>query len=603
MVSANFRLKTVWLLVLLSVSWLGATDTLTADADKPVAFWLTVLHNNDGESALLPRTVDDNGEQREYGGVARFAALVKQQKEEALSSAGDVQHAVVMLSSGDNFLAGPIFNVSQEKGVPYYDAIAMSRIGYDAICIGNHDFDFGPQGLADFIAGFPPDIPFLSANLDVSAEPELAALAQEKRIAASTVITQAGETIGIIGATTPQLPYISSPRQVQVTDVRSAVQTEIDKLERSGVNKIILISHLQDIKDDLALIPELRGVDIAIAGGGDELLANADTPLIPGDDKEIFGPYPIVAHDPDGREIPVITTSGSYRYLGKLVVGFDADGQIAMIDQARSGPLRIAGPGNPDAIAADAEVQAQISDPVTAAVENLAANSVGLSDVALDGRRIQVRSRETNQGNLIADAILWQAGALATDFGTSLPDVALQNGGGIRNDAIVDAGEITELDTFNMAPFSNFISIVQGVSRKQFKIILENAVSQVEDNAGRFAQIAGFSMVWDASGAAQQLNDAGEVVKPGSRIRSVTLANGAAIVKQGEVVAGPELSVATTDFLVRGGDQYPFADADFITLGVTYQQALKNYIVVALAGKISKKDYPEGGEGRHRRLN
>ena len=83
---------------------------------------------------------------------------------------------------------------------------------------------------------------------------------------------------------------------VVIDDVAAAVQAEVDMLERKGVNKIILISHLQDIDADLALAPQLTGVDIMVAGGGDELLANPGDLLVPGDDvDEIFGPYPLVA--------------------------------------------------------------------------------------------------------------------------------------------------------------------------------------------------------------------------------------------------------------------------------------------------------------------
>jgi 5'-nucleotidase / UDP-sugar diphosphatase len=110
--------------------------------------------------------------------VAYFKSLVDILKAEATSGPPanpGAKRGVVMLSSGDNFLAGAEFTASLEKGVPFYDSIAMSLIGYDAIAIGNHEFDFGPDVLADFIRGFSPAVPFLSANIDVSAEPALLA--------------------------------------------------------------------------------------------------------------------------------------------------------------------------------------------------------------------------------------------------------------------------------------------------------------------------------------------------------------------------------------------------------------------------------------------
>jgi 5'-nucleotidase len=213
---------------------------------------------------------------------------------------------------------------------------------------------------------------------------------------------------------------------------------------------------------------------------------------------------------------------------------------------------------------------------------------------------------ETNEGNLIADSLLHQGTKLAASFGVDAPQVALQNGGGIRNDSIIPAGPITELDTFDMVPFANFLSVVEDVPAAQFKEILENAVSRVEFSDGRFAQIGGFSYTWDATGTAQILNPDGTVATPGTRVREVVLDDGTVVVSGGAVVpAAASIDVATIDFLARGGDQYPFRGLPFTTLGLTYQQALEGYLEEAdgLNGAITATQYPEGGEGRITRLN
>jgi 5'-nucleotidase len=356
----------------------------------------------------------------------------------------------------------------------------------------------------------------------------------------------------------------------------------------------MVISHLQAVAEDVALAAELSGVDIMIAGGGDEVLANPGDLLVPGD--EIQGPYPLYATGADGTVIPVVTTAGNYKYVGQLIVEF-LGGTLVWVEN-ESGPVRVAGGDNPDAVEPDPEVQAQVVEPVMASIAELANNVIGQSEVDLDGLRNNVRTQETNEGNLIADALLWQAAQLADTFGVAPPDVALQNGGGIRNDSIIPAGPITELNTFEMLPFANFVSIVPDVPREQFKEIMENAVSRVEFVDGRFAQIAGFDMVWDPSGTPQVLDENGNVVTPGTRVLEITLDDGTPIVSGGAVVDGPALSVATIDFLARGGDQYPFRGVPFTTLGVTYQQALSDYIVEALDGLITAAQYPFGGEGR-----
>lgn len=568
-----------------------ATPVPTA-TPKPETFRLTILHNNDGESRLLHA----GREREDFGGVARFAALVDKLRQEA----HDGGSGVLVLSAGDNYLAGPEFSASlARRPAPFYDIVALDLIGYDAVVLGNHEFDFGPDVLADAIAGSSSFAPFLSANLDFSGEPRLAALVAGGRIGSSTILTVNGEQVGVIGATTPGLRYLSIPRNVRVMeDVAAVVQREIDALLSVGVNKIVVVSHLQGVAGDLALAAALRGVDVMVAGGGDELLANAGDLLLPGDEDDVYGPYPLVVTGADGSNVPVVVVPGQYTYVGRLTVEFDASGVVKAIDPA-SGPVRVAGGDQPDAVEPHAAVHAQVVAPVTEFVEGLARTPVGVTEVPLDGQRRAVRSQETNQGNLIADAILWQANALADRYSAPMAHVALQNGGGIRNDNVIQVGTLYELDVFSMVPFPNFLAIVPDVSAQQFKEILENAVSQVERGGGRFAQIAGFSMTWDPGGTPQALDDYGQVVTAGTRVRDVQLADGTWLVRNGEVAADAgRVHVATLDFLARGGDEYPFRGAPFIRLGVTYQQAVTNYVVQGLGGVVTAERYPAGGEER-----
>ncbi len=564
------------------------------------AFQLTLLHNNDGESELLPEDVEGT----EYGGIARFATVVGNLKQQALEECpvGPIKCETLMVSSGDNFLAGPQFNASLEKGIPFFDAIALDEVGYDGVAIGNHEFDFGPEILADFIESFETEPPFLSSNLLFGAEPRLAALEGQGRIAPSTVTAVPGRgAVGIIGATTTNLASISSPRNVEVIqDVAGQVNAEAAALEAQGVDKIILISHLQSIEEDRMLTGMLSGIDIVVAGGGDNLLANPGDLLVPGDAAE--DSYPTFATDADGRQVPLVTTSGGYKYVGRLVAAFDKLGRLVEIGD-ESGPVRVAGGGAPDAVAPNAKIVAEVEVPVEAAVADLAANVIGTTEVPLDGIRANVRTVETNQGNLVADAHLTIARNLAASFGIPAADVALQNGGGMRDDEIVPAGPITELKTFEILPFSNFLSVVPGVSRETFKEIMENAVSRVEFTDGRFAQVAGFSIVYDAAETSQEIDENGVITRAGSRVREVVLDDETVIVSGGNVVPGDDLTVATISFLAAGGDQYPFGGLPFTNLGLSYQQSLEEYIEGPLGGVVTTADYPVGGEGRITRLN
>ena len=121
--------------------------------------------------------------------------------------------------------------------------------------------------------------------------------------------------------------------------------------------------------------------------------------------------------------------------------------------------------------------------------------------------------------------------------GAPIANIALESGGGIRNDTIIPVGDITELTTFDCLPLANFVAIVPEVLLFQLKEILENSVSRVEFTDGRFAQIAGLCFVWDPTCTLQVLNAEGNVVTQGTRVREVVLDDSATIVQGRAVVA------------------------------------------------------------------
>ena len=582
--SANPRRIVAVFAALALAAGAAASLALPAGAQTPEpisadTFTLTILHNNDGESKLLPD--EDSG----FPGVARFATQVKLMQT-AAAAAGS---GVVTLTSGDNFLASQELGISLARDGALYDSVALSGL-YDAMALGNHDFDFGPDVTARFIEGFDPPVTFLSANADFSNEPVLQALVDSGKLAASTVVDTGGQQIGVIGAVTPLLPNISSPRNVVISDVLAAVTAEAESLAAQGVNKIILVSHLQGVSEEIALVADLAGVDIVIAGGGDDLLRNEGDTCMPDDDPA--GPYPLLVEDSTGTEVPVITAPGGYRCIGALTVTFDGDGSIVSHTGRSVGVSFDVTP--------DPTVQSSVIEPLAAAVAEVDADVIGQSDVDLDGRRAMVRTGSTNQGNLHADALRATATNLAEGFGTPVPDAAVQNGGGIRNDAVIPAGEITTGDTWDIAPFGNFV-VVGEVPRETFHVLLERAVDRIPGAGGQFPQVSGFTFTYDPSAPARETDRAGDCSlagNPGSRIREVVLDDGTVIVRDGAVVPGDPIVLATIDFLANGGDCYPLAGIEFTKLGVSYQQALADYISEDMGGTITAADYPAGGDNR-----
>jgi 5'-nucleotidase len=553
---------------------------------------LTILHNNDAESQLVNAGLG----REDFGGVDRFGTLVKKLKKEA-----DNNGFYLMLSSGDNLISSPEFNVSLEKEI-YFDARAMDIIGYDAIALGNHDFDFGTVTLSEFIDTFARNLaPFITANLDFTNEPELQALVDQGRIAKSVVIEKDGQKFGIVGATTTTIEHISSPGNTIIdSNIAQAVQGQVDDLVAAGINKIILISHLQSVMEELELAPQLSGVDIIIAGGGHELLANGDEKFITGDKKGIYGPYPLKKNDKDGKEVLVVTTKGDYNYVGRLIVEFDEEGNVSNIND-RSGPVRVAGGKYSDGVKPDLELETYVTNPV-ADVLSLMTEVVGTTEVPLDGRKPMLRSRETNLGNLVADSLLWQGEQIYAAAGIKKPDVALQNGGGIRNDSLLPIGNITKLDAMNILSYINYVTIVEDVDRTTFKEIMENAASRVAYQDGRFAQIAGFKYTWDSDGKSQIL-DKGVVTTVGTRVKSLCLTdpNGnctTEIIADGDVIPGDPITVSTINFLAAYGDEYKLEGFNQFISDITYREGFEAYIQDVLGGVVTSSDYPQEGVGR-----
>lgn len=542
--------------------------------------FLTILHNSDAESQLLPTEIAG----QQYGGAARFVTAMRTLRDNAIAAGRNV----LTLSSGDNFLAGPEFNASLANGV-YYDAQVINAIGYDAVVIGNHEFDFGPARLADFIAATDSSIPFLSANLDFSANAELQALVEMNRIAPATIVTRGSERYAIVGATTEDLPTVSSPGNVQIEPVVGAVQAQIDRLtNEEGITKIIFASHLQNLEVDRQVLAQLRGVDIVIAGGSSTLLRN-DIP-VGGTDifgQTVAGAYPQTYQDAAGMDVPVVTTPGDYRYIGQLNATFSTEGVLLSVDTGSNAILVN------EAFAPDQTILDTVVTPVQDSIAALAANVIGVSEVDLNGRRNDIRSRQTNLGAVIADAFIYQAQQLDQADGSVLTGravVSITNGGGIRNDSIIPMGEITELDTFDILPFSNFLAVFNDVSVLDLRQILEFSIGRAPGSSGRFGQVGGLSFAYNPNRAV------------GDRILSITLEDGTVLFENGAVLFDGKLDLVTNSFTAGGGDDYPFAalGLDFENYGRSYQQALFNFIQddQGLNGVIGADRYGAAALGR-----
>jgi 2',3'-cyclic-nucleotide 2'-phosphodiesterase/3'-nucleotidase/5'-nucleotidase len=525
----------------------------------------------------------------------RFSAIVN-----GLES--EFPDQTLLISSGDNYIPGPflfaggdpsLVDVLGNPSAGRADIALMNAIGFDASALGNHEFDLGTNFIATLLAAdgdYPgTQFPYLSANIDVSTDSNLAPFVvpdgqppQSNSIAKSVVFELEGEFVGVVGATTPLLDTISSPGDVTIIPpdpedfdaLAAEIQTAVDELTAQGVNKIILTAHLQQLSVELAIAERLRDVDIIIAGGSDTILADETDRLREGD--EVQGPYPILRQSASGEPIAIVSTDGNYTYVGRLVVEFDSNGILIpdSIDPLISGAYATDEQGvidlrdlvaNPDAVVADSQV-VDIVTSVGAVLTEKDGNIFGRTEVFLNGQREDVRTQETNLGNLSAEANL----ATAREIDDAVV-ISIKNGGGIRasigaigseeGDRVPppaneltgkQAGEISQLDIENALRFNNELSLLT-LTAEQLVAVLEHGVAATAPGAtpGRFPQVAGLSFSFDPN------------LEAGSRVRSLVVETAdtpTIVVQDGELVVDPEQTfrVVTLNFLADGGDGYPF---------------------------------------------
>jgi len=621
-----------WLLV----SSLSLTSALVSTTTH--ALTLNLLHFSDAESSLLTRTGTVSPTTTppttfEYSGVGLFADLIDRQRN---ASSTDFD---LLVTAGDNYLSGPQFqaSLSLPEGQQFYDAKALELFNIDVGGIGNHEFDFGPDVLARFIdpegdgTGFRP---FVSSNLIIPDNNPLKGLIQPSTIVTKTV-NGVQERLGVVGVTTPLLRSISSPEDVgTIGDVvgtpgfaalANQVQTEVNKLTQQGINKVVLVSHLQNINEEKALAGLLKDVDIIVAAGSDTRLANPDDPLLPLTGETPVPSYPLVYDSNTGTQVNslaavtgepvlIVSTDGEYKYLGNLQVEF-ADGRVTSILEPESGPKRNT---SLDGLTPRQDLVEQVQNPVAAFVDRLQQTPVGVTNVPLDSIRTNVRAKSTLAGSLIADAVRDAARDGAESVGLDPENilVGIQNGGGIRNDRRFLPGDtISEFDTFDVLPFSNFVSVVTDITASELLEILERAVSGQTapdvGGGGQFLQLSGLEVVYDVTSPAQVVTADGIITTPGSRIQSIFLdpdndRTGQFLydVAQGGFLLNSDqglFDLATLNFTANGGDNFATLanipqNRKFTLSGVTYQQALEQYIRGNLGGTIDESDI-KSGEG------
>ncbi len=570
---------------------LGDGGRYSYDGGGRAVFTLQLLHASDmdGTSGALQN-------------VENFSAILAGFREQ-------FPRNTLVLSSGDNFVRGPRYYLAGDSaldgvlGVAGYgraDIALLNAMGFQASAVGNHELDRGTGEFASIVRGEVGDdsaypgsrFPYLSSNLGFVDDDELAGLVVPDgqdvglvggSLAGSAVATVGGQRVGIVGATTPFLASITvsggiavAPLDYSLDKLAAVIQGSVDALIGQGVNKVVLLAHMQRIDIEQALAGKLRGVDIIVAGGSNTLLADDTDRLRAGD--EAAGDYPLRYESASGEPVLVVNTDADYRYLGRLVVDFDAEGRVIpdSIDPYVSGAYATDRQGGQLFAGRPVAEVSRIAESLRLLLRERDGNIVGRTAVYLSGRRGEVRTQETNLGSLVTDAYLWLARQVDPEV-----RVAMTNGGGIRGDiglvaqppgttsaddleflpppgnpvADKNRGDISQLDVEGALRFNNGMVIVP-LTARELAAVMEHALRPDgvgEVAAGQFPQVAGMRLSFDPGAPA------------GSRIRSLAIVDGGGevvdrVVEQGELSGDPgrEIKMVTLNFLANRGGGYPF---------------------------------------------
>lgn len=475
----------VVLLILSSFSFAFGQDAETVK--------ITIIHTNDTHSRL-------EGSDSVIG-FAKIATLIKEAKE--------ANPNTLVLDAGDTLHGMPIVNISKgENAIKVLEAA-----GYNYMTLGNHDFNYGQERLLELKD--MSKVGMLSANIvDENGDYLFTPYAIEE---------VGGVKVGIFGLSTPDTVIVTHPKNVEGLTFKDPIEVskEMVKELEDKADVIIALAHLgldeSSTITSKALAQGVEGIDLIIDGHSHTILEAGQLE----------------------NDTLIVQTKNYGENLGYVDIEV-LNGEVTGIS-ARLLPVADTADVVPDPdLAAYIESINPKNDPAFQVV-------VASTDVYLDGVRENVRTKETNLGNLSADAARTATGA----------DVAFVNGGGIRED--VPVGDITKGKIAAIFPFGNLI-VVKKITGQDLKAMLEWSVSDYPAAKGAFLQVSGLEFSFDP---AKEVGSKVVEVKVGGEPLDLT----------------KEYTVAVNDFMADGGDGYEMlADYKVEALYGTYEEIVIDYL-------------------------
>ncbi|MFB0692721.1 5'-nucleotidase C-terminal domain-containing protein [Agrobacterium pusense] len=509
-----------------------SVSAITLSASAALAdYELNILHINDFHSRIesinkfdSTCSAEEEGKNECFGGAARLLTAINQTRD-ALKAGGK---NVLLLNAGDNF-QGSLFYTTYKGTV---EAEMLNAMKFDAMTVGNHEFDDSEDGLAGFLDKV--QFPVVTANVVATAASKIG-----DRVKPSIVLEVGGQKIGIVGAVANDTAELATPGpNITIAEDVAKISEQVQKLKQDGVDKIVALTHV-GYPRDLEFIAKIPDVDVVVGGHSHTLLSNTD--------QKAEGPYPTLVDNPGGYKVPVVQAGQYSKYLGDLKVVFDDNG---VVKESKGDPILVDSSFKPD------EATLKRIDELKAPIEALKAKVVGTSEGPIEGDRKICRVKECSMGNLVADATL----ARVKDQGVT---IAFANSGGLRSS--IDGGDVSMGEVLTVLPFQNTVATFQ-LKGEDIRAALENGVSQIDDGAGRFMQVSGMKYSFDRSKPA------------GSRVVSVEVKEGDAFVP---LDPAKTYIVAANNYVRTGGDGFKVFATKAINaydFGPNLEEAVAAYI-------------------------
>lgn len=540
--------KILSLLLVLSMLFAVALPALAEEGIMPISAEVeTYTVGEEAKDALVILHTNDV-----HGGITGYAKVA------ALKAQFEAAGAEVLVVDAGDFSQGET-SVSVSQGKTAIEL--MNQVGYELAAPGNHEFDYGYENLKDLeeLAQFP----ILCANIvDEKGEP----LFQTNLV----TDTKMGK-VGIFGLDTPETATKAHPAKIKGLkflggeELYECAELNIKALKDDGAQFIICLSHLGIDAESAAngnrsidLLNHVTGIDLLIDGHSHSTLEQV---------KE--------ATDGTGKVGETVMTSTGTK-IANVGVVILKDGKVTSVENVPADTIALA---EDDAILAAAQ---KILDDIKAEYgATFATSSVDLNGDRAPGNRTE----ETNLGDLICDAMLWQ---VTKDGGLEVDNnkvIAITNGGGIR--AAIKAGDISKNDVNTVLPFGNTVATVY-VTGKVLLEVLEASTFNAPEAVGGFPQVAGIALTVDMG----KRYDAGELYE-GTTYSAPKSINRVTIdsVNGEDFDSEATYAVITNDFLAAGGDTYYALSVaeNIVDTGVPLDEALMAYITEVLGGNIGEK--------------